>query len=76
VHVRAADEAVALDGMTPAAAYGDAAQVLRAAVDSGADAVHPGYGFLAEDAEFAPAVLGTGLTWIGPRRPLGPGRHC
>ncbi len=47
VHVRAA---VALNGVTPAAAYGDAVQMLRAAVDSGADAVHPGYGFLAEDA--------------------------
>jgi acetyl-CoA/propionyl-CoA carboxylase biotin carboxyl carrier protein len=66
VHVRAADEAVALGGMTPAAAYGDAVAVLRAAVDSGADAVHPGYGFLAEDAEFAQLVLDTGLTWIGP----------
>ncbi len=41
VHVRAADEAVALNGMTPAAAYGDAVQMLRAAVESGADAVHP-----------------------------------
>src|SRR6201996_9786272 len=65
VHVRAAGEAVALSGMTPAAAYGDAVQLLRAAVNSGADAVHPGYGYLAEDAEFAQSVLDTGLTWIG-----------
>jgi acetyl-CoA/propionyl-CoA carboxylase, biotin carboxylase, biotin carboxyl carrier protein len=67
VHVRAADKAVALTGTTPAETYGDMAQVLRAAVDSGADAVHPGYGFLAENAEFAQSVLDAGLTWIGPR---------
>lgn len=66
VHVRAADEAVALNGTAPAATYGDTVKVLRAAVDAGADAVHPGYGFLAEDAEFAQSVLDAGLTWIGP----------
>jgi acetyl-CoA/propionyl-CoA carboxylase, biotin carboxylase, biotin carboxyl carrier protein len=66
VHVRAADEAVPLAGSTPAETYLDAAGVLRAAVESGADAVHPGYGYLSEDAEFAQAVSDAGLTWIGP----------
>jgi acetyl-CoA/propionyl-CoA carboxylase, biotin carboxylase, biotin carboxyl carrier protein len=66
LHVRAADEAVPLHGTTPAQTYLDMARVLRAAADSGADALHPGYGFLAESAEFAEAVLDAGLTWIGP----------
>jgi acetyl-CoA/propionyl-CoA carboxylase, biotin carboxylase, biotin carboxyl carrier protein len=66
VHVRVADQAVALDGRSPAQTYLDAGKVLRAAADSGADAVHPGYGFLAEDAGFAQSVLDAGLTWIGP----------
>jgi 3-methylcrotonyl-CoA carboxylase alpha subunit len=65
-HVRMADEAIEIGGETPVAAHLDGSQIIAAARSTGADAIHPGYGFLSENAGFAHAVAEAGLTFIGP----------
>ncbi|MFE7723867.1 biotin carboxylase N-terminal domain-containing protein [Nocardia rhizosphaerihabitans] len=65
-HVSEADAAIRLPGNTPAETYLRGELIIEAALSAGADAIHPGYGFLSENAEFARAVLDAGLVWIGP----------
>ncbi|MBY0410225.1 MAG: carbamoyl-phosphate synthase large subunit, partial [Burkholderiaceae bacterium] len=66
LHVREATQAFALGGTTSAESYLRVDRLLEAARATGADAVHPGYGFLSEDADFSQAVQDAGLCWIGP----------
>ena len=66
LHTRLADESHSLEGATPAETYLNVDKLIKIAAEAGADAIHPGYGFLAENADFARAVIAAGLTWIGP----------
>jgi acetyl-CoA/propionyl-CoA carboxylase, biotin carboxylase, biotin carboxyl carrier protein len=66
LHVRLADEAYALGGQTPAESYLNTAKILHVITKSNSDGVHPGYGFFSENAEFARAIIGQGVTFIGP----------
>lgn len=68
-HVAAADESVALGGVVSSDTYLNTAKILAAAHDTGAEAIHPGYGFLSENADFAEAVIDSGLVWVGPPPP-------
>lgn len=66
LHARVADATVRLPGAAPADTYLRGDLIVKAALAAGADAVHPGYGFLSENPDFARQVLDAGLTWIGP----------
>ncbi|HEY0942556.1 MAG TPA: biotin carboxylase N-terminal domain-containing protein [Steroidobacter sp.] len=66
MHVSLADSSVSVAGAKPGDGYLDVQRIIAAAIASGAGAIHPGYGFLSEDAEFAAAVRAAGLVWIGP----------
>ena len=65
-HTRSADEAYALGGQTAAESYLNTERILEVVAQSGAQAVHPGYGFFAENADFARALTAAGAIWIGP----------
>ena len=67
LHTRSADEAVHIGPSPAAESYLVGAKIIAAAKETGADAIHPGYGFLSENADFAQAVLDAGLIWVGPK---------
>ena len=66
LHAKMADYAYSLNGVTATQSYLDIGKIISVAINSGADAIHPGYGFLSERADFAEAVIAAGLIWIGP----------